>query len=438
MIKPKGIRQGRKFWIPGLYMADALPYVVLSLICVLMYKRLGIQNSDITFFTSLFYLPLILEPLFFPLLRMARGSRSGLLLTQAAICILLFLISIAVMHQDFFLITFLLLVCIACLALLHSISSNNYYKMSILPSLLPVLLRLRTASYRIVIVVSQGFLIMFAGLLEVHTRNVPYSWSVALMAFACFFSFITVFHFFFLPRLEKPTHTIPVRVVWQESLMSFKLFFTQKHILAILCFLLFFRMPEAFLLKIGPLFMLDSSARGGANLSIQEVGLILGTIAPLGVFAGYGLGNAILRKYALKRCFIPLTISFFLQLIIFWSICEFHVESMRLIAPAVFLGELCKGIGLSLFFRFFSCCISRRHQVMSAAICMAVMALGLCFCCILSGELQTLFGYTKYFRFILLVGVLPMLLSWYILTNDELLLDVENNTNLYNKYGKGY
>lgn len=425
MLKPEGTERKLRFWMPGLYMADALPYVILSLICVLMYKRLGIQNSDITFYTSLFYLPLILEPLFFPLLRMARGSRGGLLLIQTAICALLLAVSLAITHENFFMVTFVLLLLVTCLAVLHSISSSNYYKMTILPVLLPVLLRLRTVSYRIVMIVSQGVLIMLAGLMEVHTRNVPYAWSVVLMAFACAFSVITVFHFFFLPHLEKKQHKIPVRVVWHESLMAFKCFFTQKHIPAILCFLLFFRMPEAFISKIGPLYMLDPSAKGGANLSLQELGLILGTIAPIGVFAGYGLGNAIIRKYALKRCFIPLTISFFLQLIVYWAICEFHIMTMRLIAPVVFIGELCKGMGLALFFRFFYCCISERHKVMSAAICMAVMALGLCLCSILSGELQSLFGYTKYFRFVLLVGVLPMLLSWYILTNDELILDVE-------------
>lgn len=419
------------FWIPGLYMADALPYVVLSLICVIMYKRLGIQNSDITFYTSLFYLPLILEPLFFPVLRMARGSRGGLLFIQASICLLLFIISLTVTHENFFITTLVLLGGISCLAVLHSISSNNYYKMSVLPVLLPVLLRLRTVSYRIVMIVSQGMLIMFAGIMEVHTRNVPYAWSIALMAFACFFSLITIFHFFFLPKLHRPSSSIPTKIVWHESLMSFKWFFTQKHILAILGFLLFFRMPEAFLVKIGPLFMLDSSLNGGANLSIQEIGLILGTIAPLGVFAGFGLGNTIIEKYALKRCFIPLTICFFLQLIVYWAICEFHVVTMRWIAPGVFLGEVCKGMGLALFFRFFHCCICERHKVMSAAICMSVMALGLCFCSILSGELQNLFGYVKYFRFILLLGVLPMLLSWYILTNDELLLDVERTPNSF-------
>lgn len=412
--------------MPGLYMADALPYVMLSLLCTVMFKRLGIQNSDITFYTSLFYLPLIVEPLYFPLLRMAKGSRGGLLLTQALICLLLFIMSLTITHENFFVTTLCLLGCISGLAVLHSISSHNYYKMSVLPSLLPVLLRLRTPSYRIVMIVSQGMLIMVAGVMEVHTRNVPYAWSVALMAFACCFSLITLFHFFFLPRAGKSVR-IPTKVVWHESLMSFRWFFTQRHILAIVCFLLFFRMPEAFLLKIGPLFMLDSSVQGGANLSIQEIGLILGTIAPLGVFAGFGLGNIIIRKYALKRCFIPLTISFFLQLIVYWAICEFHIETMRWIAPLIFTGEICKGMGLALFFRFFNCCICERHKVMSAAFCMSIMALGLCFCSIVSGELQALFGYIKYFRFILLVGVLPMLLSWYILTNDELLLEVENN-----------
>lgn len=410
----------------GLYMTDALPHVVMGLVCVVMYKRLGVQNADITFYTSLFYLPSILAPLFLPFLRLVHGSRSGLLLLQMLMSGLLFVISLAVTHENFFFITFVALTALSGLAMLHGVSVNNYYKLSVLPSLLPVLLRLRAPSGRIVMIVSQGLLILFAGVVEVHTRNVPHAWSVALMAFSCFFSLLAVLHFFILPKTAAPIRRFSPKVVGLESWTAVASFFRQKHIAAILCFLLFFRLPEAFLLKIAPLYMLDLSAQGGANLSIQEVGLVLGTIGPLGTFMGFGISAALMQRYSLKRLFIPLTIGFFLQLVVYWAICEFHVDTMRLITPAIFIGEVCKGMGLALYFRFLHCCVSRRHEVMSAALCMAVMALGLCLCSILSGELQVLFGYVKYFRFALLVGVLPMLLSWYILTNDELLLNVEN------------
>ena len=38
-------------WIPSLYFAEGLPYVVVMTLSVIMYKRLGVSNTDIALFT---------------------------------------------------------------------------------------------------------------------------------------------------------------------------------------------------------------------------------------------------------------------------------------------------------------------------------------------------------------------------------------------------
>ncbi len=40
-------------WIPTLYFAEGLPNIAVATISVIMYKRMGISNGDITLFTSL-------------------------------------------------------------------------------------------------------------------------------------------------------------------------------------------------------------------------------------------------------------------------------------------------------------------------------------------------------------------------------------------------
>ncbi len=408
-------------WLPGLYIADALPYVVLNILCVLMYKRLGVQNVDITFFTSLFYLPLIVEPLLFPFLRMMKGSRKGLVCIQALICFTVFALAFSITSRYFFAWSLLWLGIMSALAILHGIAANNYYGTSILPSVAPVLIRLRSFSFRFVLILAQGTFIIMAGVMEVYTRNVPKAWTNTLLAFGVLLAVVTLSHLCWQPRVVRPKVSVSGRVVRQESWQAFRQFFTQPHLCSILCFLFFFRMTESFLWKIGPLFMIDPAVKGGADLSLQEVGLTLGTLAPLGVFVGFAAGRWMLDRFVMKRCFLPLTFAFFLQGVAYWSISEFSIRGLMAVSSLVWFGELCKGMGLALFFRFFTRCICRRHKVMSSAICMSVMSLGLCVCTILSGQLQEIFGYAKYFRFILLLGILPMLLSWYILTNDNLL-----------------
>lgn len=44
-------------WIPTLYITEALPYVTVMSISVVMYKRLNLSNAEIALYTSWLYLP---------------------------------------------------------------------------------------------------------------------------------------------------------------------------------------------------------------------------------------------------------------------------------------------------------------------------------------------------------------------------------------------
>jgi hypothetical protein len=44
-------------WIPTLYFAQGLPYVAAMMLSVVMYKNLGVSNTDIALYTSWLYLP---------------------------------------------------------------------------------------------------------------------------------------------------------------------------------------------------------------------------------------------------------------------------------------------------------------------------------------------------------------------------------------------
>lgn len=53
-------------WIPSLYFAEGLPYVVVMTLSVIMYKRLGVSNTDIALFTSWLYFPWVIKPIWSP------------------------------------------------------------------------------------------------------------------------------------------------------------------------------------------------------------------------------------------------------------------------------------------------------------------------------------------------------------------------------------
>jgi hypothetical protein len=62
-------------WIPTLYFAQGIPYVVVMTLSVVMYKNLKVSNTDIALYTSWLYLPWVIKPLWSPLVDLFRTKR---------------------------------------------------------------------------------------------------------------------------------------------------------------------------------------------------------------------------------------------------------------------------------------------------------------------------------------------------------------------------
>ncbi len=72
-------------WIPSLYFASGLPYVVVMSVSVIMYKRLGISNTDIALYTSWLYLPWVIKPFWSPFVDILRTKRAWIIAMQLLI-----------------------------------------------------------------------------------------------------------------------------------------------------------------------------------------------------------------------------------------------------------------------------------------------------------------------------------------------------------------
>src|SRR5271170_8331567 len=63
------------YWVPSLYFAEGVPYVIVMTMSVIMYKRLGISNTEVAFYTSWLYLPWTLKPLWSPYVDITGAKR---------------------------------------------------------------------------------------------------------------------------------------------------------------------------------------------------------------------------------------------------------------------------------------------------------------------------------------------------------------------------
>ena len=92
-------------WIPSLYFGQGIPYVVVMMLSVVMYKRMGMSNTDIALYTSWLYLPWVIKPLWAPFVDMFRTKRFWIVTLQLVIGASLALVALTIPVDHFFQIT---------------------------------------------------------------------------------------------------------------------------------------------------------------------------------------------------------------------------------------------------------------------------------------------------------------------------------------------
>src|SRR6266536_1964068 len=88
-------------WVPTLYLAEGLPYVVVMTVSVIMYKGLGISNTDIALYTSWLYLPWVIKPLWSPVVDILKTRRSWIWAMEIAVGAGLAGVALTIQAPDF-------------------------------------------------------------------------------------------------------------------------------------------------------------------------------------------------------------------------------------------------------------------------------------------------------------------------------------------------
>src|SRR5260221_11288648 len=92
-------------WIPTLYFAQALPFVVVMTVSVVMYKNLKVSNTDIALYTSWLYLPWVIKPLWPPLVDLLGTKRRWIVGLQFVLGAALALVASTIPGPPFFRLT---------------------------------------------------------------------------------------------------------------------------------------------------------------------------------------------------------------------------------------------------------------------------------------------------------------------------------------------
>ena len=160
-------------WIPTLYFAEGIPYVVAMTVAVIMFKRLGISNTDIALYTSWLYLPWVIKPLWSPVVDLFKTKRWWIVVMQLLIGAGLGGVALAIPMPGFFKITLIFLWLLAFSSATHDISADGFYMLGLNEHEQAYFVGIRSTFYRIAMITGQGLLIILAGYFETATGLPP-------------------------------------------------------------------------------------------------------------------------------------------------------------------------------------------------------------------------------------------------------------------------
>ena len=293
-----------KAWVPSLYFAMGLPFVILNMVTTLMYKGMGISDSQIAFWTSLIMLPWTLKPLWSPLLEMYKTKKFFVVSTQILSGLLFGMVALALHLPSFFAITIGLLAVIALSGATHDIAADGVYMQTLPSDEQARYIGWQGAFYNIAKIVGTGVLVSLAGVL-IDRFGVAQAWTIVMLLVAALMAGAGVYHIFVLPATDKSQQARNQAQAPQDKGQSFwavfREFFRKRHIAYYFAFIILYRFAEGFVMKIVPLFLKADRAEQGLGLSEQQIGLCYGTFGAaafvLGsILAGYYIARRGLRK----------------------------------------------------------------------------------------------------------------------------------------------
>jgi len=392
-------------WIPTLYFAEGIPYVVVMTVSVIMYKRFGISNTDIALYTSWLYLPWVIKPLWSPVVDMLRTKRFWIVTLQFIIGVALAMVALTIPLPAFFQYTIAVLWLMAFGSATHDIAADGFYMLGLTQHQQAAFVGVRSTFYRVAMITGQGVLVVLAGTIETRSGgNIRLAWSVTFFVLAALFLTAFVYHKFVLPRpaSDKPASRNAAMGPVEEFFHIFALFFKKKNIVATLAFLLLYRFAEAQLVKLVSPFLLDPRMKGGLGLTTSEVGLVYGTVGVISLTLGGILGGWVVSKKGLKFWLWIMVCVIHLPDAMFVYLSQVQPNSLVLINMAVAIEQFGYGFGFTAYMLYMISVAEGEHKTAHYAICTGFMALGMMLPGMFSGALQDWIGYRSFFLWVIL------------------------------------
>ncbi len=392
-------------WVPTAYFAMGLPFVAIAQASVLMYKNMGVSDTQITFWTSSIMLPWTLKPFWSPVLEMFKSKKYFVVASQFITGITFALVAFSLPLNNFFTYSIALLAIVAFSGATNDIATDGVYLDVFSPKLQAEYIGWQGASYNIAKLFAAGGLVYLAGVLE-GKLGVVNAWISVMGAISAIMVVLALYHIRMLPKGKTSVEVASLKDGFTTLWDVLKTFFQKKYIYLYIGFIVLYRFAEGFAIKIAPLFFIADVSDGGLGLTTEQVGLVYGTFGTIAFVLGSVLAGYFIAKRGLKKALIYLVASFNIPFIVYAVLAINQPQELYYVAAAVVFEYLGYGfgfVGLMLF--MMQQVAPGKYKMAHYAFATGIMNLGFMIPSMMSGYFSDLLGYKTFFMWVLLAAV---------------------------------
>jgi PAT family beta-lactamase induction signal transducer AmpG len=400
-------RRSPAWWVPSLYTAEGVPYVLITSVTTIMYGNLGLGNDKNALYTSLLGIAWTIKPLWAPVLEMWGTRRRWVLATQFLLAAAFAAVGLALPLPNYLLITLGLFWVAAFLSSTHDIAADGVY--------ISVTTQKEQARYvgaqgifwNAGRILATGPLVAFTAQLLHRTGSYVTSWAIVMGLAGAIMAVLGLWHVRILPEdrrsVDAPRNVKQAAGTFADTLRTF---FAKPNIWRMIVFVVLYRSGEGFLEKIGPLFMMGSRSTGGLGLDNAALGHINGTFGTIGFMVGALFGGFYAARYGLRKTLLILCLTLNLPSAAYIYLAHYQPTSLAEISFWISLERVGWGFGsVGQMLYLMQQVAPGRYRTSHFAFGTALMAVGVMVPGAISGFIQVAIGYTPFFIFVMVASI---------------------------------
>ena len=382
----------------------------------MMFTKMGVPNGDMALFTSLLYLPWTIKPFWSPFVDIFKTKRWWVIAMQLLMTAAFVLLTLTIPHPSadviasgqtpisLFTVMLFIFILVAFASATHDIAADGFYMLGLSEHEQASFVGIRSTFYRLSSIFGQGVLLVIAGILESRMNNIPVAWQLTLLITSVIFAILTLWHIFFVPRpandissLSSRESQVSVRTIVREFIRTFITYFQKKGVFIAILFMLCYRLPEAFLIKMINPFLVAPLEKGGLALPTEDVGIVYGTIGILFLTIGGILGGWFASSRGLKGSLWWMVGCMTLPCLSFVYLSIFQPSNLVAIATSIAIEQFGYGFGFTAYMLYMMYFSEGEFKTSHYAICTAFMALSMMLPGFVAGYIQEAIGYVNFF-----------------------------------------